>query len=110
MCDVYPYTAGSTQLIHVLPPEFQEGGTEALTKRLLDDAARKEMRARMEAGSDFENITLLVGFDNVVATASGRTNTAALRENPSPRSRRRFKKTRSIRSLTCWRRNSAIRG
>jgi len=25
------------------------------------------MRARMEAGSDFENITLLVGFDNVVA-------------------------------------------
>ena len=67
MCDVYPYTAGSTQLIHVLPPEFQEGGTEALTKRLLDDAARKEMRARMEAGSDFENITLLVGFDNVVA-------------------------------------------
>lgn len=66
MCDVYPYTAGSTQLIHVLPPEFQEGGTEALTKRLLDDAARKEMRARMEAGSDFENITLLVGFDNVV--------------------------------------------
>ena len=67
MCDVYPYTAGSTQLIHVLPPEFQEGGTEALTKRLLDDAARKEMRARMETGSDFENITLLVGFDNVVA-------------------------------------------
>ena len=67
MCDVYPYTAGSTQLIHVLPPEFQEGGTEALTKRLLDGAARKEMRARMETGSDFENITLLVGFDNVVA-------------------------------------------
>lgn len=67
MCDVYPYTAGSTQLIHVLPPEFQEGGTETLTKRLLDGAARKEMRARMETGSDFENITLLVGFDNVVA-------------------------------------------
>ena len=67
MCDVYPYTAGSTQLIHVLPPEVQEGGTEALTKRLLDDAARKEMRARMETGSDFENITLLVGFENVVA-------------------------------------------
>ena len=67
MCDAYPYTAGSTQLIHVLPPEFQEGGTEALTKRLLDDAARKEMRARMETGSDFENITLLVGFENVVA-------------------------------------------
>ena len=67
MCDVYPYTAGSTQLIHVLPPEVQEGGTEKLTKRLLDGAARREMRARMETGSDFENITLLVGFENVVA-------------------------------------------
>ena len=67
MCDVYPYTAGSTQLIHVLPPEFQEGGMAALTKRLLDGAARREMRARMETGSDFENITLLVGFENVAA-------------------------------------------
>ena len=67
MCDVYPYTAGSTQLIHVLPPEVQEGGTEKLTKRLLDGEARREMRARMETGSDFENITLLVGFENVVA-------------------------------------------
>ncbi len=67
MCDVYPYTAGSTQLIHVLPPEVQAGGTETLTKRLRDCAAREEMRARMESGSDFENITLLVGFENVVA-------------------------------------------
>ena len=67
MCDAYPYTAGSTQLIHVLPPEFQAGGTETLTKRLRDRAAREEMRARMETGSDFENITLLVGFENVVA-------------------------------------------
>ena len=23
-CDVYPYTAGSTQLLHILPPEFLE--------------------------------------------------------------------------------------
>ena len=67
MCDVYPYTAGSTQLIHVLPPEFQEGGTQALTRRLLDPAVRREMRARMETGDDFENITLLVGFENVAA-------------------------------------------
>ena len=67
MCDVYPYTAGSTQLIHVLPPEVQAGGTETLTERLHDRCAREEMRARMESGSDFENITLLVGFENVVA-------------------------------------------
>lgn len=33
-CDVYPYSAGSTQLIHVLPPEFQKGGLDALTAAL----------------------------------------------------------------------------
>ena len=69
MCDAYPYTAGSTQLIHVLPPEFQRGGTEALTAALGDPAARREMRRRMESGADFENITHLVGFENVRVTA-----------------------------------------
>lgn len=67
-CDVYPYTAGSTQLMHVLPPEFQSGGTEALTAQLRDEGAREVMRARMEVGTDFENISLLVGFENIQAT------------------------------------------
>lgn len=69
LCDVYPYTAGSTQLIHVLPPEFQRGGTEALSAALSDSDMRKRMRDRMETGADFENITHLVGFENVYATA-----------------------------------------
>ena len=65
-CDVYPYSAGSTQLIHVLPPEFQKGGLDALTAALRDPTDRAAMRGRMETGSDFENITHLVGFENVV--------------------------------------------
>ena len=65
-CDVYPYSAGSTQLIHVLPPEFQKGGLDALTAALRDSAAREAMRERMAVGRDFENITQLVGFENVV--------------------------------------------
>ena len=65
-CDVYPYSAGSTQLIHVLPPEFQKGGLDALTAALRDPTDRAAMRGRMETGSDFENITHLVGFGNVV--------------------------------------------
>ena len=67
-CDVYPYSAGSTQLIHVLPPESHAGGLEALTARLRDGEARAAIRRRMETGSDFENITLLVGFENVRPT------------------------------------------
>ena len=67
-CDVYPYAAGSTQLIHVLPPEFQEGGTDRLIAALQSEDARREMKRRMQTGSDFENITELVGFENVIAT------------------------------------------
>ena len=68
-CDVYPYPAGSTQLIHVLPPEFQAGGMDALTAALLDPEKRAIMRERMKTGSDFENISLLVGFENIQATS-----------------------------------------
>ncbi len=68
-CDVYPYTAGSTQLIHVLPPEFQAGGMDALTKALQDPQKREIMRHRMQTGKDFENISLLVGFENIQATS-----------------------------------------
>ena len=68
-CDVYPYPAGSTQLIHVLPPEFQAGGMEALTAALRDPERRAQMRRRMETAQDFENISLLVGFENIRPTS-----------------------------------------
>ena len=68
-CDAYPYTAGSTQLIHILPPECQEGGLEALSENLKKPAFRAQVRARMETGSDFENISLLVGWENIVASS-----------------------------------------
>ncbi len=68
-CDVYPYPAGSTQLIHTLPPEVQAGGLNALTAALRDADSRRRMRERMETGSDFENIVLLAGFDHIRATS-----------------------------------------
>lgn len=64
-CDLYPYTAGSTQLIHVLPPESQDGGLAALTKNLREPAFRAKMRERMLTGTDFENLSLLVGWENI---------------------------------------------
>lgn len=69
-CDVYPYTAGSTQLVHVLPPECQQGGLEALTRNLGDASFRETLKARMLTGSDFENISLLVGFENIVVSSA----------------------------------------
>lgn len=55
-CDLYPYLAGSTQLLHVLPPEYQDGGISALVSSLRDPLCRQQMRRRMQTGSDFENI------------------------------------------------------
>ena len=71
-CDAYPYTAGSTQLVHVLPPESQKGGLEALTKNLADPAFREALKSRMLTGEDFENISLLVGFENIVVSSIAR--------------------------------------
>ena len=68
-CDVYPYTAGSTQLIHILPPECQIGGLEALSRNLTDGSFRARLRERMTTGTDFENISLLAGWENIRVTA-----------------------------------------
>lgn len=64
-CDVYPYPAGSTQLVHILPPELQAGGAGAITRALQDPAFRAHARERMQTGDDFENIVKLVGWENI---------------------------------------------
>lgn len=63
--DVYPYTAGSTQLLHILPPEALEGGTEVLTRRLQDKPVRRRIRERLQSGEDYNNIAKLVGWENI---------------------------------------------
>lgn len=68
-CDVYPYTAGSTQLLHILPQDFLGGGTDAVVKRLRDPRARAELSERLKTGTDFDNISRLVGWDNIVLSA-----------------------------------------
>lgn len=66
-CDVYPYTAGSTQLLHILPPEFIEGGTAATMERLKGKANRDRLRERMERGGEgFDNIAGMAGWENII--------------------------------------------
>ena len=64
-CDAYPYTAGSTQLMHVLPPEFLAGGTEAIAKRLCDPQQLALLKRRLETGRDFDNYAMLIGWENI---------------------------------------------
>ena len=46
-CDVYPYTAGSTGLDSILPPNTYEGGVEKLIERLRNPKTRKEIKEEM---------------------------------------------------------------
>ena len=67
--DLYPYLTGSTQLVHLLPPQFQEGGTDAICARLADPSGRKEITKVLKQPSDiFENIVELAGFDRIYAS------------------------------------------
>ena len=67
-CDVYPYTAGSTQLIHILPHDFLAGGTEAVTERLRDPGQRAVLAERIRCGTDFDNIAGMVGWENILCS------------------------------------------
>ena len=64
-CDVYPYTAGSTQLLHILPPEFLEGGMDAVVHRLADPHEREMLAHRIEDGDGFDDIAKLAGWDGI---------------------------------------------
>ena len=64
-CDVYPYIAGSTQLLHILPPEFLEGGMDAVVRRLADPHERETLAHRIEDGGGFDDIAKLAGWDGI---------------------------------------------
>lgn len=68
-CDVYAYTAGSTQLMAILPPEFLKGGNAAITQRLKDASLRSSLINRLKNGRDFDNYSLLVGWETIFVSA-----------------------------------------
>jgi N-acyl-D-amino-acid deacylase len=68
--DQYPYRAGSTSLVTVLPPWAHEGGMERLLKRLEDP----ELTARMERDIvegilGWENFGGELGWENIYVTS-----------------------------------------
>jgi N-acyl-D-amino-acid deacylase len=60
--NMYTYTAGATGLSACMPPWVQDGGHEAMIKRLKDPATRARVIAEMKVPSDdWENLGLLAG-------------------------------------------------
>lgn len=77
--DMYPYPAGSTSLLQLLPPQSLAGGHPALLERLADPAEREGIRRWVEVGSNdphLQSKVSLIGWENVRLSAIG---TAALK-------------------------------
>lgn len=67
--DVYPYTYGSTQLIHIMPTELLEGGMAGVVEKLRDKNIRSELTKTLKSKSDsFENLYELLGWENFYLT------------------------------------------
>ncbi|MBP1754166.1 MAG: D-aminoacylase [Firmicutes bacterium] len=67
--DLYPYTAGSTQLIQILPPEYLEGGLDQITARLQVKEEREALTAILKMPSThFENLVSSIGWNNIYPT------------------------------------------
>ncbi len=73
--DVYPYTAGSTYLKTVLPPEFHEGGHEATLARLQNATELERLRRMLDEGAPgFENFVVEAGYDGILIASTQSRN------------------------------------
>ncbi len=73
--DMYPYPAGSSTMLQLLPPEAQEDGLDALLTRLRDPAGRAALRQAVEEGSPdphaAQSKVVLIGWGNVRVSGTG---------------------------------------
>jgi N-acyl-D-amino-acid deacylase len=59
--DQYPYTASATSLGALIPPNYHEGGADALVQRLKDPNTKQKIREELESGKGYENMWRGVG-------------------------------------------------
>jgi N-acyl-D-amino-acid deacylase len=80
--DIYPYTAGSTMFLAILPPWAQEGGAPKTLERLRDPALRAKIRDQFinpppsePGGPSWENYVNNAGWENIViSSVEGKKN------------------------------------
>ncbi len=71
-CDVYPYTAGSTSMITLLPPWALEGGVSRALKRLRDPDSRRKIREDIgQVQEDWDNLMASTGWESVYVSSLG---------------------------------------
>lgn len=72
--DMYPYPAGSTWILQLLPPAVMDGGLEGLRRRLADPEQMAILRRWVNAGGpEFpgQSKVSLIGWENVRLSAVG---------------------------------------
>lgn len=70
-CDVYPYAAGSTTILSLLPPWLQKGGVGETLAGLADPPVRSRvLRELWQYPDTWDNVALLTGFDRIVLAAT----------------------------------------
>ncbi len=69
--DMYPYIAGSSTILQLLPPSAMAGGFNELLRRLEDPEYREELRELTESGREpgWESKIALIGWENVVISS-----------------------------------------
>lgn len=69
--DMYPYLAGSSTILQLLPPSAMAGGIYELLRRINDPIYREELRELTEGGSEpgWESKIALIGWENVVISS-----------------------------------------
>ena len=66
-CDVYPYNAGSTTMMSLLPPWAVEGGVEKTLERIADAKSRNRIERELNNEcSDWDNMVFTTGWDRVM--------------------------------------------
>lgn len=73
--DIYPYTAGSTMFMAILPPWALEGGVSKTLSRLKDSELRQRLKEEFLAppspgkGASWENYVNFVGWENIIISS-----------------------------------------
>lgn len=66
-CDVYPYLAGSSTIMVLLPPRILEGGVETALKKLKESKVRDKIKKQWENTQDgWENIVKNCDWGNIL--------------------------------------------
>jgi N-acyl-D-aspartate/D-glutamate deacylase len=71
--DAYPYTAGSTTLLSLLPPEALEGGTAGVMRRIADPKERARILDEFAKTRDgWDNYIQTLGWGRIIIAGSSR--------------------------------------